>query len=63
MNADKLTLEVKTDAVWMNYGPRYKAPVLQFNYTGKLAPAPMTLVPIGNVTVISPDFLEGSTTT
>ena len=37
VNVSTLAIETKTSSIWKNYGPRYKAPVVQFNYSGTLA--------------------------
>ncbi len=50
VNATTLKIETKTDDVWKNFGPRYKSPVLQINYTGTLAAGTYELGTIGTVT-------------
>ena len=36
INANSLTIDAKVSTVWKDFGPRYKTPVLQINYDGKL---------------------------
>ncbi|MBQ8462642.1 MAG: carbohydrate-binding protein [Prevotella sp.] len=55
LNANELTIEAKTTAAWINYGPRYKAPVIQINSTGILQPG--TYV-IGNIGTLTGDLSE-----
>lgn len=50
VNADKMTIESKTTAAWINYGPRYKAPVITFNYTGELPAGTYVLGTIAEIT-------------
>ena len=51
VNATTLTLDDKaSDAVWVNYGPRYKSPVLQFNISSEVAPGTYTLGTVGTLT-------------
>lgn len=50
VNATTMKIETKTDDVWRNFGPRYKSPVLQINYTGTLAAGTYELGTIGTVT-------------
>lgn len=50
VNATTLKIETKTGDVWKNFGPRYKSPVLQINYTGTLAAGTYELGTIGTVT-------------
>jgi len=60
VNASTLTIEAKSDEVWVEYGPRYKAPVLQINYSGILEPGTYELGTIGAVTGdISNLLIEG----
>jgi len=49
LNATHLTIETKATAAWKNYGPRYKAPVLQINAASVPAVGTYT---IGSVTDI-----------
>ena len=49
VNATTLKIETKTGDVWKNFGPRYKSPVLQINYTGTLAAGTYELGTIGTV--------------
>ena len=50
VNADELTLEAKTTNAWKNYGPRYKAPVLQINSMDELQAGTYVLGNIGSLT-------------
>lgn len=50
VNAASLAIGVKSDDVWKNYGPRYKAPVLQFNCSGTLKAGTYVLGAIGSIT-------------
>lgn len=43
VNADNLIVEAKTSSVWVNFGPRYKAPVLEFTGVSDLAYGTYTL--------------------
>ena len=43
VNANKVIVEAKTSEVWVNFGPRYKAPVLQFEGVGEIASGTYTL--------------------
>ena len=55
VNADKMTIEAKTSDEWVTYGPRYKAPVLQFTGVGNLADGVYTL---GTVAAIEGDLAQ-----
>ena len=57
VNANSLTIEAKTDDVWKNFGPCYKTPVLQINYTGTLDAGTYELGSIGTVTGDVADLL------
>ena len=57
VNANSLTIEAKTDDVWKDFGPRYKTPVLQINYTGTLDAGTYELGSIGTVTGDVADLL------
>lgn len=60
VNAGSLTIEAKTASVWKSYGPRYKTPVLQINYTGTLDAGTYELGTISAITGnISDLLLEG----
>ena len=60
VNANDLTVEAKTDQVWIDYGPRYKAPVLQFEGVGNIEKGTYDLGTIGKVEGdISQIILEG----
>lgn len=60
VNADKLSIEVKTSAAWKDYGPRYKAPVITINYSGQLAPGTYVLGAVGEITgTLSEISIEG----
>lgn len=60
VNTNSLTIEAKTEDVWKNYGPRYKSPVLQINYTGTLEAGTYQLGTVGSVIGSVDDFvLEG----
>ena len=48
-NANTLTIEARKDDVWKEFGPRYKTPVLQINYTGTLEAGTYELGSIGAV--------------
>ena len=50
VNATTLKIEAKTGNVWKDYGPRYKNPVIQINYTGKIEAGSYELGTIGAVT-------------
>ncbi len=49
VNATKLSVEAKTEQAWVDYGPLYKAPVLQFKYAGELAAGVYELGAVGEV--------------
>lgn len=49
VNADSLSVEAKTEAVWLNYGPRYKAPVLQFTGVSNIAAGTYVLGTVSKV--------------
>ena len=55
VNADKMTVEAKTDNVWVNYGPRYKAPVLQFE---GVADIPNGTYLLGTISAMEGDLSE-----
>jgi autotransporter-associated beta strand protein len=57
VNANSLTIDAKTDDVWKDFGPRYKTPVLQINYTGTLDAGTYELGSIGTVTGDVADLL------
>lgn len=59
INATKLTAEAKTDQAWIDFGPRYKAPVLQFNYTGEIPVGTYDLGTIGEIEGLDDINLEG----
>ena len=60
VNANALTVEAKTDQVWIDYGPRYKAPVLQFEGAANIGAGTYELGTIGKVEGdISQITLEG----
>ena len=60
VNATDLTVEAKTDQVWIDYGPRYKAPVLQFEGVGNIEKGTYDLGTIGKVEGdISQIIIEG----
>ena len=60
VDATALTIETKTDDVWKNYGPRYKAPVVQINSTGTLAAGTYLLGNVGTLTGnLSEVIIEG----
>ena len=60
VDATKLAVEAKTDAVWVNYGPRYKAPVLQFTGVSDIAAGTYVLGTIGSIEGdLSQIILEG----
>ena len=64
INANMLTIVAKTDAVWKEFGPRYKNPVLQINYDGTLEAGTYELGTIENMTGSVADLLiEGIPTT
>ena len=50
INANSLTIESKTDEAWKDFGPRYKNPVLQINYSGTLESGTYELGSIAAVT-------------
>ena len=50
--ASQLTIEAKTGSVWTEFGPRYKAPVLQFNSSEKL---PEGTYQIGTIAAVAGD--------
>ena len=47
--ADNVTIETKTEEAWIEFGPRYKSPVLEINYTGTLEPGSYEIGTIGAV--------------
>jgi len=59
VNATKLTAEAKTDQVWVDFGPRYKAPILQINYTGEIPAGTYDLGTIGEIEGLDAITLEG----
>lgn len=60
VNANDLTVEAKTDQVWIDYGPRYKAPVLQFEGAANISAGTYDLGTIGKIEGdISQIILEG----
>ena len=60
VNASQLTIESKTATEWVNYGPRYKAPVIVVNYTGTLADGTYELGTVGELTGTLADInIEG----
>ena len=59
INATKLTAEAKTDQAWVDFGPRYKAPILQFNFTGEIAAGTYDLGTIGEIEGLDAITLEG----
>jgi len=50
VNANSLTIEAKTEDVWKNFGPRYKNPIVQINYSGTLEAGTYDLGTIGAIT-------------
>ena len=46
VNADTMSIVVKTSSLWLSYGPRYKAPVLEFTGVSDIALGTYTL---GNI--------------
>lgn len=60
VNANSLTIDAKTDDVWVEFGPRYKTPVLQINYDGKIEAGTYELGAISTVTGnVSDLIIEG----
>lgn len=60
VNANDLSVEAKTDQVWIDYGPRYKAPVLQFEGAANISAGTYDLGTIGKIEGdISQIILEG----
>lgn len=59
INATKLTAEAKTDQAWVDFGPRYKAPILQFNFTGEIPAGTYDLGTIGEIEGLDAITLEG----
>jgi autotransporter-associated beta strand protein len=60
VNATSLSIEAKTDEEWISFGPRYKTPVIQINYSGTLEAGSYELGTIGSVTGnISDLLIEG----
>ena len=55
VTATSLSIEAKTGDVWKNYGPRYKNPVLQVNYSGTLE---LGTYEIGTVATITGDVAD-----
>ena len=49
VNATTMTVEAKTEEEWINFGPRYKAPVLQFAGVDNLEAGTYTLGTIGDI--------------
>lgn len=49
LNASSLSVEAKTEDVWITYGPRYKAPVLQFVGVENIAAGTYDLGTVGQV--------------
>lgn len=63
LNASSLSVEAKTEDVWVNYGPRYKAPVLQFVGVENIAAGTYDLGTVGQVEGdISQIVIEGFST-
>ena len=61
VNATSLSIEAKTEKVWNEFGPRYKAPVIQIKYDGALEAGTYELGTIGSVTGNVSDLLiEGT---
>lgn len=61
VNANKLEINTKTDDVWVNYGPQYLKPVIEFvQHDGPLANGTYDLGTIGTVTGdVSDIVIEG----
>ena len=49
LSAEKLNIEVKTDNVWKQYGPKYLRPVIQFNVMGTLKAGKYLIGTLGTV--------------
>ena len=47
--ADNITIETKTEEAWIEFGPRYKSPVIEINYTGTLEPGTYEIGTIGAI--------------
>ena len=60
VNATSMTIEAKTDNAWVEFGPSYKTPVLQINYTGVPEAGTYELGTIGSITGdVSSIIIEG----
>lgn len=49
VNATNLKIEAKTDPAWVNYGPRYKTPVIQIQYDGVIEAGTYQIGTVGAV--------------
>ena len=47
--ANSMTIETKTDDAWIEFGPRFKSPVIEINYTGTLEPGTYELGTIASI--------------
>jgi len=60
VNATSLTIEAKTSEEWVNYGPRYKAPVLQFTGVSDIEAGTYVIGTVGSIKGdLSQIILEG----
>ena len=60
VNANVLNVEAKTEEEWVNYGPRYKAPVLQFTGVDDIAAGTYVIGTVGKIEGdLSQMILEG----
>ena len=50
LNATTLDIEAKTSEEWLNFGPKYKAPVMAFVYDGELAVGSYEIGTVGTLT-------------
>ena len=58
--ANNMTIEAKTDEAWIEFGPRFKTPVIEINYTGTLEEGTYELGTIGAVSGnVSDIIIEG----
>ena len=57
LTAESMSVEAKTDDEWLNYGPRYKTPVLQFTNVAAIEPGTYTLGTVGTLNGEVADFI------
>lgn len=49
LTVNTIVIDAKTAEPWISYGPTYKAPVLQFNYSGELAEGTYELATVDEI--------------